>query len=162
MLDLEAAAAIAAELVQRNETVAVSESSTGGLVSAALLAIPGASRFYRGGGIIYTLEARRALLGIADAAFSEVRPASEPYVLQLGRRTRELLGCDWVIAESGATGPEGNRYGDAPGHTALAVVGPDERSQILETGASDRVANMERFARAALALLGDALRDRAR
>lgn len=162
MLDLETAAAIAAELVARGETVAVSESSTGGLVSAALLAVPGASRFYRAGGVIYTLEARRALLGISDAAFADARPASEPYVRKLGHRTRELLGCDWVIAESGAAGPDGNRYGDAPGHTAIAIVGPAERSTVLETGLGDRVANMERFARAALGLLADALRDRAR
>ena len=162
MLDLEAAAEIAGELVKGGETVAVSESSTGGLVSAALLAIPGASRFFRAGAVIYTLEARRALLGVSDAALDGVRPASETYALRLGHRTRELLGVDWVVAESGATGPDGNRYGDPPGHCAIAVVGPVERVATLETGDTDRVANMERFAGAALGLLVGALRDRAR
>ncbi len=162
MLDLETASSIGEVLVGRRETVAVAESSTAGLISAALLAVPGASRFYRGGGVIYTLEARRALLGISDAAFAETRPSTEPYVLRMGHRMRDLLGCDWVIAESGAAGPDGNRYGDAPGHTCLAVVGVSDRARTLETGLGDRVVNMERFAKAALALLLEVLRDRAR
>ncbi len=158
MLDLETAQAVGKILVDREENVGVVESSAAGLVSAALLAVAGASRFYRGGGVIYTLVARRALLGISDKAFGEVRPSSEPYVLRMGLRLREQLGADWVIAESGAAGPTGNGYGDAPGHTCIAVVGPGvERSLTLETGDDDRVANMDRFARAALGLLRDTL-----
>ena len=157
MLDLQNAEAIGKILVEREQNVGVVESSAAGLVSAALLAVPGASRFYRGGGVIYTLVARRALLGISDKAFSEIRPSSEPYVLRMGQRLREQLGADWVIAESGAAGPDGNGYGDPPGHTCIAVVGSVERSKTLETGDNDRVANMERFAGAALTLLREAL-----
>ncbi len=157
MLDLETAEAIGKMLVEREQNVGVVESSAAGLVSAALLAVPGASRFYRGGGVIYTLAARRALLGISDKAFGEIRPSSEPYVLRMAQRLREQLGADWVVAESGAAGPDGNGYGDPPGHTCLAVVGAIERSLTLETGDNDRVANMDRFARAALGLLREAL-----
>ena len=157
MLDLQNAEAIGKILVEREQNVGVVESSAAGLVSAALLAVPGASRFYRGGGVIYTLVARRALLGISDKAFGEIRPSSEPYVLRMGQRLREQLGADWVIAESGAAGPDGNGYGDPPGHTCIAVVGSVERSKTLETGDNDRVANMERFAGAALTLLREAL-----
>ncbi len=153
MLDLETAEAIGKLLVEREENVAVAESSTAGLISAALLAVPGASRFYLGGGVIYTLVARRALLGISDKAFGEIRPSSEPYVRRMGQRLKEQLGAAWVIAESGAAGPDGNGYGDPPGHTCVAVVGPVEDSTTVETGDSDRVANMDRFARAALQLL---------
>ncbi len=158
MLDLDTAETIGKILVEREENVGVVESSAAGLVSSALLAVPGASRFYRGGGVIYTLVARRALLGIADKAFGEIRPSSEPYVLRMGQRLREQLGADWVIAESGAAGPDGNGYGDPPGHTCIAVVGPGvERSRTVETGDADRVANMDRFARAALGLLRESL-----
>jgi PncC family amidohydrolase len=157
MLDLETAEAIGKLLVGREQNVGVVESSAAGLVSAALLAVPGASRFYRGGGVIYTLAARRALLGISDKAFGEIRPSSEPYVLRMGQRLKEQLGADWVIAESGAAGPDGNGYGDPPGHTCVAVVGGVERSLTVETGDDDRVANMDRFARAALHLLRETL-----
>lgn len=157
MLDLENAEAIGKILVEREQNVGVVESSAAGLVSSALLAVPGASRFYRGGGVIYTLAARRALLGISDQAFGEIRPSSEPYVVRMGQRLQEQLGADWVIAESGAAGPDGNGYGDAPGHTCIAVVGPVERALTVETGDNDRVANMDRFARAALNLLRETL-----
>jgi nicotinamide-nucleotide amidase len=57
------------------------------------------------------------------------------------------------LAETGATGPTGNRYGDAAGHACLAVAGPRKASRVLETGSSDRMANMAAFANAALELL---------
>ncbi len=104
--------------------------------------------------MIYTIVARRAILGISDSAFGEIRPSSEPYVLKMAHRMREQIGADWVISESGAAGPDGNGYGDPPGHSCIAVVGPGvERAITVETGDGDRVANMERFARAGLALL---------
>jgi len=148
---------IAKRLRERQETVAVAESSTGGLVSAALLAIPGASDYFLGGAIVYTLEARRTLLAIQDAEVRGIRAATEPYVLLGARTIRERLGATWGIAESGATGPTGNRYGDDPGHTAIAVSGPVERSMTIETSSADRVANMDAFAMAALKMLHDAL-----
>jgi PncC family amidohydrolase len=152
------AAGVAAALVARRETIAVAESSAGGLVSAALLAIPGASAYFLGGGVIYTRAARRALLGVPDAAVADVRSSTEPYARLKAARIRELLGATWGLAETGATGPAGNRYGDAPGHACLAVVGPVERVVTLETGEADREANMWAFARATIELLADCLR----
>ena len=154
---ISTAEAIAKLLRERHETVAVAESSTGGLVSAALLAVPGASDYFLGGAIVYTLEARRVLLAIPDSDVRGIRASTEPYV-QLGARTiRERLGATWGVAESGATGPTGNRYGDAPGHTAIAVSGPIERSATIETGSADRIANMDEFAMVVLKMLRDAL-----
>ncbi|GJD50148.1 CinA-like protein [Methylobacterium crusticola] len=148
MRDLvERAARIAEALTVRRETVAVAESSAGGLVAAALLAVPGASAYFLGGAVVYTREARRALLGIDDEAMAGLRSASEPYAALLARRVRERHGAAWGLAETGAAGPGGNRYGDAAGHTCLAIVGPaGPRSLTLETGRSDRAANMEAFA----------------
>ena len=148
---------LGALLKARRETVGVSESSSGGLVSAALLSVPGASAYFQGGAVIYTQGARSALLAITPDQMSGIRSASEPYALLLARTVRERLGTTWGIAETGAAGPDGNRYGDAPGHTCIAVSGPVERAATLETGHGDRVANMRAFALALLDLLAETL-----
>src|SRR5512145_2665993 len=140
-------------LKARNETIAVSESSAGGLISAALLAVPGASAYFLGGAVVYTRKARAELLGIPESELAGMRPSTEPYALLLARAARGRLGTTWALAETGATGPTGNRYGDAAGHACIAVVGGAERAITLETGRDDRRANMHAFAAAALALL---------
>jgi PncC family amidohydrolase len=158
MTELDALAArVAARLIERRETIGVSESSAGGLIAAALLAVPGASRYFLGGAVVYTAAARKALLGIGPAEMAGMRSASEPYAQLLARRTRESLGSSWGLAETGAAGPTGNRYGDLSGHACLAVSGAAERVRTLETGSTDRAANMQAFAIAALGLLDEAL-----
>jgi len=144
----------AADLLRdRGETIAVAESSTAGLISAALVAIPGASAYFVGGGVIYTAAAQRGLLAIPREAMAGLRASTEPYA-RLGAKTiRERLATTWGLAETGATGPTGNPYGDAAGHSCIAVGGPLERSVTLETGQTDRVANMYAFAERALQLL---------
>jgi len=144
---------VAAKLIARRQTIAVSESSTGGLISAALLAVPGASAYFLGGAVVYTTHARQALLGITDAAMTGMRSSSEPYAQFLTRRLREKFPCDWALSETGATGPKGNRYGDAAGHSCIAVGGPKDAVMTLETGSADRVGNMQVFASTALGFL---------
>src|ERR1700754_4739558 len=144
---------IAANLIERRQTIAVAESSTGGLISASLLGVGGASAYFLGGAVVYTQTARRALLDIQDAAMAGMRASTEPYALLLGRTARARFGTTWAVAETGATGPTGNRYGDAAGHSCIAVVGARERAITLETGKSDRRANMLAFAAVALELL---------
>jgi nicotinamide-nucleotide amidase len=154
------AASLGALLKQRKETVAVAESSAGGLISAALLAIPGASAYFLGGGVIYTQPARRALLQVSDDAVKGIRSSTEAYAMLNARTIRERLGATWGLAETGASGPTGNRYGDAAGHACIAVAGPVERVITLETGDADREKNMWAFTRAALELLETSLRAR--
>ncbi len=149
---------LARGLRARGETVAVAESSAGGLLAASLLAQPGASAFFLGGAVVYTLAAREALLGITPAEMEGMRAASEPYALLLARRLRVRLGASWGLAETGAAGPSGNRYGDPAGHSCFAVSGPIEVARTLETGSDDRLANMRAFAAAALTLLDEKLR----
>jgi nicotinamide-nucleotide amidase len=144
---------IAASLIARKQTIAIAESSTGGLVAATLLAVPGASAYFLGGAVVYTKSARAALLGIGDAEMQGLRPATEDYSLLIARRVRERHGATWGFGETGATGPSGNRYGDPAGHTCLAVAGPTERATTLRTGNSDRLANMDAFATRSLELL---------
>lgn len=148
---------IGAILIDRGQTLAVAESSAGGLVSAALLSVPGASAYFLGGAVVYTATARSALLGIGDAEMAGLRSASEPYARLLARTVRARHGATWGLAETGAAGPSGNRYGDAAGHACIAVSGPVERIVTLETGATDRLTNMRTFAASLLDLLGEAL-----
>jgi PncC family amidohydrolase len=154
------AASLGALLKERKETVAVAESSAGGLISAALLAVPGASAYFLGGGVIYTQAARRALLRISDESVKPIRSSTEAYALLKARTIRALLGATWGLAETGASGPTGNRYGDAAGHACIAVAGPVERAITLETRHGDREKNMWAFATAALELLETSLRKR--
>jgi nicotinamide-nucleotide amidase len=151
------ATAIAEQLKARGQTLSISESSTGGLLSASLLAVPGASAYYLGGAIVYTRRARALLSGIPTEAMQGIRSASEPYAMLLARTSRERFQGTWALAETGATGPAGNSYGDAAGHCCLAVSGPVEEVITLETGSADRVANMHAFAAAALQLLARAI-----
>ena len=144
---------IAAKLVARKQTIAVAESSAGGLISASLLAVPGASAYFLGGAVVYTRDARRVLMGIDDEAMKGFRSASEPYAKLLAEQTRRRFATDWGLSETGATGPTGNRYGDAAGHSCIAVAGVETAAITIETGSADRVANMHAFAHAALSLL---------
>lgn len=148
---------IAARLIARRETIAIAESSTGGLVAAALLAVPGSSGYFLGGAVVYTKSSRAALLGIGDADMQGLRPATEQYSLLIARRVRERHGATWGLGETGAAGPSGNYYGDPPGHTCIAIAGPTEHAITLCTGSADRVSNMDAFAKRGLELLAEAM-----
>jgi PncC family amidohydrolase len=154
---LPLASAIGDRLKARGETIAVAESSTGGLLSASLLAVPGASAYFLGGAVVYTRRARRELMGIGNDELAGMRSASEPYARLLAMRVRERFTANWGLAETGASGPTGNTYGDSPGHSCIAVCGPVDHVLTLETGDADRLANMHAFAERALQLLRESL-----
>ena len=154
---IELAVRVATRLCTRGETIAIAESSSGGLISAALLAVPGASDYYMGGAVVYTGKARMSLMGLTREAIAGMRSASLEYAGLLAATARDNLGATWGLSETGAAGPSGNGYGDPAGHTCIAVAGPGEHSATLETGSSDREANMTAFATAALELLETAL-----
>jgi len=119
--------------------------------------VPGASAFYLGGCIVYTAASREGLLGITANDMKGIRSASEPYARLAAQRIREKLGATWALSETGASGPTGNRYGDAPGHACFAVSGPVAAALTLETRSAEREANMRAFALRALELLQDCL-----
>jgi PncC family amidohydrolase len=153
------AAGIADRLRTRGQTLAVAESAAGGLISAALLAVPGASAYFRGGVVIYTLDGAKELLSGGPPLPDGVRGASEPFARWLASAAAAKLGADWGIGETGAAGPSGNPYGDPAGHDWVAVHPPDGRAvaRHVLTGSADRPRNMESFAAAALALLLESL-----
>ena len=146
-------------LKSTGQTLAVSESAGGGLISATLVAVPGASAYYVGGVVVYTRIAQRGLLQVPDQAMEGIRASSEPYAILNAKTVRESLGTTWALSETGASGPTGNRYGDSAGHSCIAVAGPVERAITVETGDSDREANMWKFAAAALKLLEECVKE---
>lgn len=149
---------IAARLKARNETISIAESSTAGMISAALLAIAGASAYFMGGAVVYTRQSRAALLAVTEAEMAGITPSTEPYALLFARKIRGKLATSWSLGETGTAGPTGSRYGHAAGHSCIGVIGPNgERSITVETGKSDRVDNMRAFSLAALDLLEKAL-----
>ena len=148
---------LGARLKARGDTIAVAESSTGGLISAALLSVGGASAYFRAGSVIYTHYARSAFLDIPNPLPNGMRASSEPYAALLATTVRARLDTTWGLSETGATGPTGNRYGDAAGHTCIAICGPVTRAITLETGSHDRVGNMRTFSAAALDLLAQGI-----
>ncbi|HEY1504501.1 MAG TPA: CinA family protein [Stellaceae bacterium] len=141
----------------KKQHIAIAESSTGGLIASALLALPGASDYFLGGAVVYTVKSRLVFLGLGESDLAGMRPSTEAYALLAARRVRERFGADWAIGETGATGPTGNRYGDAPGHSCIAIAGAVERAITIETRQGDRIANMRAFGAAALKLLAETL-----
>ncbi len=149
---------IAAKLKARNETISVAESSTAGMIAAALLAIAGASAYFMGGAVVYTRQSRAALLAVTDQELTGITPSTEAYALLFARKIRGKLATTWSLGETGTAGPTGSRYGHAAGHSCIAVIGPSgERSMTVETGKADRLDNMRTFSIAALDLLEKAL-----
>ncbi len=162
MTELIRLSAVAGQLLKdTQQTIAVAESSTAGLISAALLAVPGASAYYKGGTVIYTLESRRELLGISREDVAGLEPLTKEMVLQFARRARAQLDADWGIAELGVAGPAGSRYGHPAGVSVLAVAGPTERATLIETHDENRERNMWAFTGAALELLEETLQSAA-
>jgi nicotinamide-nucleotide amidase len=149
---------IAARLKARGETISIAESSTAGVISAALLAIAGASAYFMGGAVVYTRQSRTELLRVTEAELSGITPSTEAYALLFARKIRERLATTWSVGETGTAGPTGSRYGHAAGHSCIAVIGPaGERAITVETGKADRLDNMRVFAIRALELLEQSL-----
>jgi len=155
---LPIAAKAAALLKARGERVAVSESSCGGLISAALVAQPGASAFYVSGTVVYTREGGAALYRFERASLLEgKKPLTEEFIAALAEAFRGQMGADWALGEMGASGPEGSPYGAPAGTASIGLAGPRPLSQIVSTGLSVRAENMQLFAKAALEILVEGL-----
>lgn len=154
---LPVAKRVGEKLKARGETIAIAESSGGGLISAALLAVPGASAYFLAGSVVYTMQAREHIAGITRAQMEGKRSSSEPYAELLAVSVRDKVGATWGLAETGAAGPTGNRYGDPAGHTCIAVAGPGGTVLTYRTGDDDRAANMRAFALKALETMDEVL-----
>ena len=149
---------IAAILTRANETVSVVESSAGGLISACLLSIPGASSFFVGSSVLYSYQIRKEIVGMGREEHKIYGGSTPELILEIALRFRERIGTDWTIGEGGAAGPSKSPYGHNAGYTALAIAGPINRAKSIETGKSDRTENMSEFTTALLGFFLDVLR----
>ena len=148
---------IASLLTERGQTVAVAEATAGGLISAALLWVPGASRYFAGGSVVYTLNSRIMLAGVPAEQLANYRGTTAEMIASLAECMRQRVGATWCVAESGLAGPTGGRSGAPPGRTLIGVAGPLSRGETVETGLADREANMIEFTTHALRLLRDVI-----
>jgi PncC family amidohydrolase len=146
-------------LKARGETIAVAESTTGGLISAQLLSMPGASAYFLGGTIIYTRVSRKVFLDASAEKLQGVKPLTKEMAIFFARQVREKLAATWGIAELGIAGPTGSAYGYEAGNSVIAVSGPIEAAVRINTGHNDRVRNMEEFTACACQFLRDVLRN---
>ena len=149
--------AIAAKLIESDQTVSVAESSTGGLIAANLLSVAGASKYFRGGSVIYTRESRHAFLDLDSAKIKGLKPLTEPMVAEFAHAARLKLNATWGIAELGAAGPKGTPYGHAAGTSVIGISGPLNATVKVETSLAHREENMSRFTEAALTLFNTTL-----
>lgn len=156
---LELSTQIGDMLSNSHATVSVAESSTGGLISANLLAVPGASRYFQGGSVVYTLASRRAYLDLDRERLADLKPLTEEMVQEFAHAARLKLETNWGIAELGAAGPAGTPYGHAPGISVIGISGPINRTITIETGSADREQNMLTFTEEALHLFAEVLKD---
>ncbi len=155
-LNNASAAAIGELLKQKKHTISIAESTTGGLIAASLLAVPGASAYFQGAAVIYTQASRLAFLDLPESV-RELQPLSEPMAAAFAKSAREKLNTTWGISELGIAGPTGSRYGHDAGTSVIAISGPVDKTVTVNTGSADRAANMEAFADAALSLLLEAV-----
>jgi nicotinamide-nucleotide amidase len=118
-----AAAAAVHRLVERGETFATAESLTGGLVAATVVEIPGVSRVYRGGLVVYATDLKHELAGVDEQLLAERGPVDPDVALALAAGARERCGADWGIATTGVAGPE-PQDGVPVGMVYVAVAGP--------------------------------------
>jgi len=128
----------AADLLKsRKEKIALGESSVGGLVSAALIAQPGASAFFLGSTVIYTREAGRVLRDRSTLKLEGLEPLTPEFAQAMADGFKIQMGSDWATSEMGAAGPARSPYGPKPGTAVVAVSGPVSRSRPIATHISD-------------------------
>lgn len=149
---------IAKILMQRKETVSVAESTTGGLISAALLEVPGASAYYTGGSVVYTMASRKAFLDIDKGKVAGLKPLTTEMVGVFADAARAKLSATWGIAELGASGPSDSPYGHPAGSSVIGISGPVSAAIDIRTGSADRADNMAQFTLQGLQLFLETLR----
>ncbi len=111
-------------LRQSGQTLAVAESCTGGHVMSALVDIPGASAFLKGGVVAYAVEIKERVLDVPRTLIEQYSVVSEPVALAMAQGVRRLFGTDWAVATTGNAGPEKGQSDAGPGTCVIAVVGP--------------------------------------
>jgi PncC family amidohydrolase len=152
------AAGIGEALVARGEKVAVSETTAGGLISARMLSVPGASRWFESGIVPYSSPTKFEALGMDREVAREHGAVSPQWVTATAEAMRRMTGAAWAVAESGIAGPQGSRRSPKPvGSVVIAVVGPGGARAEEHVFPGSRVQVMGQIAERALAMLSEDL-----
>ncbi|EEA25933.1 hypothetical protein TMatcc_005817 [Talaromyces marneffei ATCC 18224] len=151
---------ISSLLKERKETVSVAETAAGGIISASLLSVPGASAYYKGGLTLYTLESRIVFADWTQEHIANYKGPTTAIVAGLAESTRSKLQSTYTISESGTAGPGGGKASRKPGVAFLAIATPGgSYTREIDTGyGEDREKNMVGFAEEALKLLRDVIK----
>jgi nicotinamide-nucleotide amidase len=148
---------VVAALLARGQTLATVESLTGGLLGAAITAIPGASGAYLGGVVAYATAMKQRLAGVDGALLAEHGPVSEPTAIALAEGVRESTGADWAVATTGVAGPT-SQDGHEPGEVWVGLASPSAPAvAVRHDFTGDRSAVRAATVQAALALVARAL-----
>jgi nicotinamide-nucleotide amidase len=130
---------IGALLKQRDETVAVAESCTAGLLGGRITEAAGASAWFLGGLQVYQTEMKIRLLGLDPALMATHGVVSEAVATAMAEAARERTGATWALSVTGEAGPEPSPGGPAPGTIWIGVAGPAGASAKLFRFPGDRV-----------------------
>jgi PncC family amidohydrolase len=156
-MDLSAAIELGKILRQRNQTLAVAESCTGGLIGHMITEIPGSSAFFLGGVVAYAYEAKERQLGVSHNTLYEYGAVSQETALEMARGARRAFSTDYGLSVTGIAGPAGGLPGKPVGLTWIAISGREDETAEQYIWQGDRQQNKLQSAEAALALLLDVL-----
>lgn len=146
-------------LVSRGARLVTAESCTGGLVGEILTSVPGSSRCFHGGVVVYSNELKERLLGVPKDLLQRYGAVSEEVARAMARGARERLGAEWALSITGIAGPEGGSPDKPVGLVFCGLAGPDGECRVERHGlGGDRAAVRLASARLALDLLRRRLR----
>lgn len=113
-------------LAERNETLAVAESLTGGLLAATIVEVAGVSAVFRGGLVVYATDLKATLAGVPEPLLDKQGPIDPDVAMALAEGARRTCRADWGIGTTGVAGPD-PQDGKPVGLVYVAVSGPDGR-----------------------------------
>ena len=118
-------------LWEMDKTVGTAESCTGGRISEAIIAVPGASKYFKGGIISYVDEIKERLLGVDAAVLAEKTAVCEEVAMQMVRGACKTLNTDYAVASTGFAGPTGGTK-DIPVGTIWLACGNMDRQVTMK------------------------------
>lgn len=151
--------AVIGELLRNKQaTLAIAESCTGGLVAHWITSVPGSSEYFLFSGVTYDNKVKIKLLGVAPETLSQYGAVSEQTALEMARGVRNWAGADFGVSTTGIAGPGGGTKDKPVGTICLGLAGPKiELSRMVIYQLKDRNQNKKIFAMTALDLLRKAL-----
>ncbi|MCK5251879.1 MAG: CinA family protein [Thermoplasmata archaeon] len=144
-------------LTQREETLAIAESLTGGLVTSRITDVPGSSAYLVEGVVAYANEAKETRLGVQEATLIAHGAVSEPVAREMAEGIRRRADTTWGISTTGIAGPTGDTEEKPLGLVYVAVAGPQGTMVRRNVFPGDRLAVKQASAEAVLALLLESL-----